>query len=310
MFRNQTICMKKILLLPAIILMFVSFAALNSCTSSGKASGGKVLKFNLEKGKGYDYEIIWDMDTKVMGQETKINVGGYYSMDVKEDDGKVRTIDMEYKRLRMDMNVMGMNINIDSDNSSVAGSDSANMLGGMMNKIFAGIMNKPFTMKVDQEGNVMEVTGFDKIVNAMVDSMNVGPEEKAQAQASMKDQFSDSYIKDQFAQIFNIFPNKEIKVGDKWEKSYNTSGRQAAKYSTVYTAKEIDGDYVTLVADTKIDSYEDGEAKVTGKQTGNVIVDSRTGLVVNSEFDQDMEVTAGGMKISVTGKGKIKGTAR
>jgi hypothetical protein len=302
--------MKKLLLLPTLILLFVSFAALNSCTSSGKASGAKMLRFNLEKGKGYDYEIIWDMGTQMMGQETRINVGGYYSMNVKEDDGKVRTIDMEYKRLRMDMNVMGTSISMDSDNSSVDDSDSANMLTAIMNKVFAGIMNKPFVMKVDEQGNVIEVEGFDKIVNAMVDSLNVDPEVKEQAQASMKDQFSDSDIKDQFVQVFSIFPNKEIKVGDKWEKSYSTSGRQAANYKTVYTAKEIDGDYVTLVADTKIDSYEDGVTKVTGKQKGNVIVDSRTGLVVNAEFDQDLEIAAGGMKISLTGKGKIKGTAR
>lgn len=302
--------MKKYAVVLGIVAVFVTLMTFNSCTSSGKASSGKMLKFNLEKGKGYDYEMIWDMNTKVMEQETKLNIGAFYTMNVTDDDGKIRTISMEYKRLRMDMNVMGMSINMDSEGSSAESSDSAAFLGGMLSKVFSGIVNKPFTMKVDQEGNIMEVTGFNKIVDGMVDSLDIAPEAKAQTQASMKDQFSDSYVKDQFAQIFNIFPNKEVKVGDKWEKSFNTSGKQAAKYNTVYTAKEIDGDFVTLVADTKISSQEEDGTKITGKQTGNVIVDSRTGLVVNSEFDQDMEVTASGMKVSIIGKGKIKGTAK
>ncbi len=46
-----------------------------------------------------------------------------------------------------------------------------------------------------------------------------------------------------------------------------------------------------------------------GTQTGNIIVDSKTGMMVNAEFDQNIEVKAQGQKVEVIGKGRIKGKA-
>ena len=142
----------------------------------------------------------------------------------------------------------------------------------------------------------------------MVDSMGLDENMKAQLTASLKDQFSEQTMKDQFAQVFTIFPNKEIKVGDSWEKEYSTSGRMAAKYTTTYTAKEIEGDHVTLTAKTKITSSANGQ-EMDGTQTGNIIVDSKTGMMVNAEFDQNIEVKTQGQKVEVIGKGRIKGKA-
>ena len=51
-----------------------------------------MLKFNFEKGKGYDYEMIINMDQEIMGQTMKMDMTTYYSMDVSEDDGSIKTI--------------------------------------------------------------------------------------------------------------------------------------------------------------------------------------------------------------------------
>ena len=83
-------------------------------------------------------------------------------------------------------------------------------------------------MKVDEEGKVLEVTGFDEIINGMVDSMGVDEDMKMQMRASLKDQFNEQELKDQFAQVFMIFPNKEVKVGDSWEKNYRYGRKMPA----------------------------------------------------------------------------------
>lgn len=300
--------MKKLASLLLVIAVLVTIISIPSCKSP---RSGKVLKFNLEKGKTYDYELIWDMDQQMMGQESKINISGGYTIDVTEDNNNVKTLKAVYRDFKMYMKMMGMEINIDTDKPAEPLSQEdikANPLG-MISRMFTGIKGKEFTMKVDGEGKVLEVSGFEQIVNGMVDSLQVGDDIKMQMRASLKDQFNEQNIKDQFAQVFTIFPNKEVKVGDTWEKSWQMGGRMPAKYTTKYSVKDIEGDHVSLAAQTNIGS-DDPEMKIKGNQTGNLLVDSKTGLVINAEFNQDMETKTRGMDIKTIGKGKIKGKER
>ena len=302
--------MKKISFLLATGLMIMTVTGIQSCKTSSKASALKMFKFNLEQGKGYDYEMIFDLDTKAGEQTIAMTIAGQYSMNITATEGSVKSITTAYKSLRMNIKTMGMNIDIDSEKPIQDNGDAditKNPIG-MMNKVVAGIVRKKFIIKVDEEGKVLEVTGFDKILTDMVDSMGVDENVRQQVTLSLKDQFNDQSIKDQFAQVFTIFPNKEIKVGDSWEKSYTTGGKMGANFTTTYTAKDIEGDHVTLTAKTKISSNKDG-GDITGTQTGNIIVDSKTGLMINAEFDQQMEVKTQGQTVEVTGKGKIKGKA-
>ncbi|HKO82104.1 MAG TPA: DUF6263 family protein [Chitinophagaceae bacterium] len=300
--------MKKLTYLRVVITVLVTIISIQSCKSP---SAGKVLKFNLEKGKAYDYDLIWDMDQQMMGQDSKINISGGYTIDVTDDKNNVKTLKAVYKDFKMYMKMMGMELDIDTDKpvEPLSGEDiKANPLG-MMSRIFTGIKGKEFIMKVDEEGKVLEVSGFEQIVNGMVDSLETGEDIKMQIRASLKDQFNAQNIKDQFAQVFTIFPNKEVKVGDTWEKSWQLGGRMPAKYVTKYTVKEIEGDHVSLAAQTSIGSDND-DMKIKGTQTGNLLVDSKTGLVINAEFAQDMQTTTRGMDIKTIGKGKIKGKVR
>lgn len=302
--------MKKISFLLAAGLIISTVAGIQSCKTSSKASVSKMFKFNLEQGKGYDYDMIFDLDTKAGGQVITMTIAGQYSMNITGTEGNVKLITTAYKSMRMSMKMAGMNIDIDSDKPQQdnGNEDMAKNPIGMMNKVFAGIVGKNFIIKVDEEGKVLEVNGFDKILTDMVDSMGMDENVKQQVAASLKDQFNDQAIKDQFAQVFTIFPNKEIKVGDSWEKSYTTGGKMAARFTTTYTAKEIEGDHVTLTTKTKISSDKE-DVKVDGTQTGNIIVDSKTGLMTNAEFDQKMDVKTQGQSVEITGKGKIKGKA-
>lgn len=301
--------MKKQLFFLALIMTLASITVLQSCKSSSKASASKVLKFNLAEGKGYDYEMIWDMDTKAGGQESGISVTGLYSMNVTSIEGNVRSVTTAYKSLRLNMNMMGLTIDINSDKP--IDNNEKDILKnpiGMMNKVVSGLIGKKFIMKVDEDGKVLDVIGFEKILTGMIDSMGIEGDMKQQVETSLKDQFNNQSIKDQFSQVFTIFPNKEVKPGDTWEKSFSTGGKMAAKYTTNYTVKSIEGDHVILAADTKISSAG-GNNDLTGTQTGNIIVDSNTGLMINAEFQQDMKMKAEGVTVDITGKGKIKGTA-
>jgi len=87
-----------------------------SCKTSSNSSSSRFLKFNLEKGKGYDYDMSWKMKTEFMGQKTKMDMTAAYSVTVEEDNGTVKTLRGVYDRIFMEMEMMGMSLAFDSDN--------------------------------------------------------------------------------------------------------------------------------------------------------------------------------------------------
>ena len=293
-----------------VVLTTMVLSGFIGCKTSSSTSASRVLKFNLEKGRQYDYEMVWDMNQKAMGQENAFSIGAFYTIDVTENEGNIRTMIGTYKKFSMTMNIMGMQIDIDTDKlRNLKSTDSAGknpMV--MMKKLFSSIVDKSFTMKVNDEGKVLEVSGFKEMIAGMLDSLDLDEEEKIQGLATLNDQFNDESVRDQFAQLFYIFPNKEVKVGDSWEKSHAAGGKMPAKYTTAYKVKEIEGDFVTLDAKSKIET--NGDLDLNGSQTGTLIVDSRSGLVVNAKFDQSISISVQGVSLEMTGKGNIKGTEK
>lgn len=306
--------MKKTLFCLVAVTSLFWIHSTQSCQSS-KASASKLLRFNLEKGRGYDYEMIWDMNQEVMGQDLKINVSAGYSIDILDDDGNTKTMSAVYNAFKMNMQVMGMEINVDTnqpapqlDTSDMKGNPAA--MSAMMNKLFSGIKGKKFTMKVNKEGEVIEVLGFDKIAEAMADSMGLPEEGREKMKEMAAQRFNGDDIKKNFSQLFYIFPNKEVKIGDSWEKDFQIgSGEMPAKYNTTYTVKDIEGDIITLNAKTDIESGSEA-IKIKGEQTGKLLVDSKSGLVLNADFDMDLKTSVAGKTMDLKGKGKIKGKAR
>jgi len=307
---DQIFIMKKHLILFIALLAATATITIESCKSS-QASASKLLKFNLEKGKGYEYEMVWDLNQEVMNQGIKMDVTAGYSMDIIEDDGKIKTLSAVYNDFKMNMQVMGIEINIDTNKPSpdVDMEDAKSNPSALMNKLLSSIKGKKFNMKVNEQGEVMEVTGFEQIAKDMVDSLGMPEEYKEKMEATAKDQFNGDDIKKQFSQMFYIFPNKDVKVGDSWKTNYATGGKMPAKYNNTYTVKEIEGDIVTLDAKTTIET-ENETIKLDGNQTGKLLVDSKTGLVVNADFEQDIKASVGGQSMTIKGKGRIKGKAR
>ena len=264
-----------------------------------------MLQFNLSNGKSYVYETAWNMDQTIMNQPSTVNISGVYGIEVLSEEAGIRTLKGVYRNFKMYMKMMGMEIDVDTDkpNTPVAGDE--NNPSTMVARVFSGIAGKTFTMKVDQEGKVIEVSGIEEMVKSMVDSMDFDANTKQQMQASLEDQFNEQSIKDAFAQAFYIFPNKKVKDGDSWTKTFTMGGKTPSKQTTTYTVTDIEGDIVTL--DTKTDISSVGEMEISGSQTGKVLVDSRTGLMVNGNFDQNMKVKVQGMDMDIKAKGTVKG---
>lgn len=179
-----------------------------------------------------------------------------------------------------------------------------------MNRLFSSLKGQKFMMKVNAEGKVTEVTGMKELQEKIMSQFGdeVPEAQKKQLKDQFDKQFSDDQIKSQFERVLYIFPNKEVKVGDSWTKSSSGGVSMPGKYNSKYTVTEIEGNMVTLKEESTIESSEEN-TKLTGDITGTIVVDSRSGLVVNSTQNMDMKVESNGMSIGIKGITKVKGKA-
>ena len=298
------------------LLIIASITVFISCNSGAGSSTTRMLKFNLEKGKYYDYEMVMDIDQDIMGKKNTIGMIAQYAINVTDDDGNLKTLDIEYRDFKMKMDVMGQQMNIDASKKPEkmdSNSFSQNPME-MMSNAFSGIIGKKFTMKVSGDGEIQSITGVDEFINSIAESMNAGEQVKGIVIASLQGQFSDEKVKETFAPMFGIYPNKEVKPGDKWNNTYILSS-QAVVSSNEYTVKSFEGDNAIVLLTSKLEPQANAEnsniaaLKLSGTQSGTLTINTKTGLIVDSELTQDFK-SSGEMKFGMIGKLKMRGKER
>jgi len=242
------------------------------------AKDSLLLKFNFQKGKTYNYTMMLDAvrkkDDKKMGTMMKWN----YDMQVVEENKGLKTLKTTYKRIDMTMD-MGNDQKMDF--SSEKKVDAMDFMQ-MPSKMFGIIKGKSFTMQVDQKGEVVSVSGFDKIGEAVITEMNLPDEMKPMIRQNFQKQFNDDAVKQMFSQSFNALPNKYVKVGDSWKTNASLITLKQ-DISTVYTVRSIKASRVLLTGTSKLKSPE---GQNSGTQTSKLIIDAKTGVMLDGVFDQ------------------------
>jgi len=256
------------------------------------------LRFNLQRGRTYSYVMDFDMDQAAEGKKMSNNMGWKFNMQVVDEAQKIKTIRATYDRIDMKMDFGGQQMQFSSDLPE----EQMNHPLQMISKMFAAIKGKSIMLKVDDKGTIRSITGFDEISKAMANAVPLPEEVKAKMMESFREQFNDDAAKQMFAQTFAIFPDKKVKLGDSWEKA-SIVGTPAMKQeaTTTYTVSKINGNRVTLDTKSKL-RVQGGDNDASGTQVGQLIVDARTGLVLNGSFEQNLKGNG-----KIVGRGKITG---
>lgn len=250
-----------------------------------------LLKFNLPQGKVFGYQMNFDMAGKEGEQKMNNAMKWNYNMRVLDEKDGIKNIQTTYKQIEMTMNMGQMKMEFSSEKEV-----AANDFMQMPSRMFKAIKGKSFTMQVNEKGEILSVTGFDKIGEAMVTEMNLPETSKPMMRKNFQEQFNDDAVKQMFGQFFDVFPNKIVKSGDRWEKKSSVMAAEI-EMTTTYTVKNIKDNKVYLSSVAKIQSTD---SKSMGTQTGSLVVDAITGLVLDATFNQKMP--GGG-----TSKGRIIG---
>lgn len=266
--------MKKITALVLLLLVITGFAQTHS------------IKLNLKKGETYStlMDIKMDMLQKAMGQEMpmKINFLIGYSFKVTEAEKGGYTLEGKYNYIGNDMQMMGQDMKMASDLKDE----------NPVNKMFAAMINVPFTLKVKDNGEVLSVEGYDKIMEGMTNALPENMREQ------MSEEFGKSFSKDQVAQnlksTFFAIPPKPVKIGETWEAVFTANNNgvemvhnmncklEAAdqqSYKISYT-----GNFAAKEGSTMVQSGMKMDVKkMEGTTSGMLLLDKKTAWVKNND---------------------------
>jgi len=242
------------------------------------AKDSVLLKFNFQKGKTYNYSMTLDAKRTKGDQNRGTTMKWNYDMQVVDESKDLKTIKATYKRIDMTAD-MGNDQKMEF--SSEKKVDAMDFMQ-MPSKMFSIIKGKSFTMQVNEKGEVISVSGFDKIGEAVVNEMGLPEEMKPMMRENFQKQFNDDAVKQLFSQSFNALPNKYISVGDSWKTNTSLTALKQ-DISTIYTVRSIKGQRVLLTGDSKLKSPE---GTTSGTQLSKLIIDARTGVMLDGFFDQ------------------------
>lgn len=284
-----------------------------SCQSSKNTGVSKMLRFNLETGKGYDYEMTMNLDQEIMGAPMKMDMSYYYSMDVTGTENDLRQVTTTIDRMQINMNVAGMQFRVDSEKpASVSGPDSLGVNASLdrVSSMLAGVKGRSFVLQVDKEGKIKSIRGLQEMSAAIADSLQLQGKERADFEKQFGQQLNEQNTREQFERIWGLLPNKEVKVGDRWTTTTTMTGQVPGTYESEYTVREIEGDIVTLEEETTIKPAAGTLMPLEGEITGTVVADSRTGLILRSDHDITMKLDKDGIKARMKGRTQVRGKAR
>jgi hypothetical protein len=280
--------MKRIALkmsISSVSLMLILF----SCASKDKIT----LEYNLKQGETLGQNVVMNMDMvqKLMNQEIKIsmamNVNMAYDVRESRDDGY--TLEVKYRKFRMDMGMPTGNISFDSNTSE----DIATPQN--LSPMFKAIIDKPFDIVMTKTGKVKSVTGLEIFNEAMLAAIdgNISDELKQQAMQRFGSQFSEESVKSSFEQNTGYLPEKSVGIGDSWTIGHSTALSDfALNIEMKMTLKSIDDNVLTLDADGQVSTPEGYEQEMNGMkvkvnlkgtQKGSLKINRDTGWIISSE---------------------------
>lgn len=249
---------------------------------------------NVEKGEKYNTHMLNDQETVVIFNNQEIIQKQEMDMNcsiniLDVDKNKNVTISYGYNSMKITVDTAGKKITYDSKQD-----DNNNPLSA----IYSGILGKSVTIKLDNEGKLLEVKGLDDIIASTINNTPGSEQQKQALKNLLKQSFSDEGIKSMFQQAMKNYPPVNIKVGDVWERK----SELAVIFPMIITSKykllsEKDGllniDIQSIFnADTQNNAVDIMGVKaniaLNGEMNGNITVNKKNPFLQNMTIIQNI----------------------
>ena len=305
--------------LPVMVLLQSSCRLLqNSNSATANDDPGKVyrLRLNLPVGSTYYYSITNESAFKMEFEDKKVSslnrsmVGLSYK--VGRDSAGDYLLDIMYDKVHVHTKTGEGEDDLDADSAKSSVNQVENLLGYLKGATIRVVLGPG--------GEMRSVNGYDVIKEKIMGSFR--PEDtysKNIAERQWDQQIKAGLIQKNMEQLFRIFPDSAVHVGDKWRMKTEEHNEINLRINSEYTLKSIHDGVAVIQSDGEISSADStGSAmgynfavSLKGRQEGQFEVQVATGMVVSSSLESqiegDMDVMGRKVPMRVSSKVEVLG---
>ena len=270
------------------------------------------LKFNPEQGSKYSYQTIFKQDIKhIMGQNIDIiqDMGIVYDMAIEGKTSEEINVSFVHKEITFESKNPMMHI----DYNSKIRKENPDETELVVANIFDAMIDVPFNVVFASNGEIKAINGTERLVEALANAGGTSPASAAMV-AAFKEQYGEEAQKKSFEQLWKIYPDKPVNVGESWKISMSIPVMVTEiRGDITYTLKSTDekNAYLDVSADLKMQSENESmPMDVNGSQAGTMTVDLATGVILNSEITQSFSGTVMGLPLEIVSENKLSITKK
>jgi len=284
---------------------------ISTCLLVLAAQDAKVeLRWKYTKGQEIRYKTIQRVTMDAAGAKVRQETTTTFSMNVTNGDPKGEaTILAKYEAVGVQMSGL-QELDYDSEKDKEVPEDP-------QVQMLAKLVGQSFTMKMTASGKVVEVKGFDKILEAM--TKGAGEKEgQEQAQMMLKQMFSDESFKSMMQQMSPPLPEDKVGKGDTWSNDFTMKlpFLGGMKFGIKSKLDDLNERTATIQQDLKIELKGEGEDKdnplagvieikdAKGKSTA--IFSIERGLFLSQKATMDMTLSASGQDMPIKTETELK----
>ncbi|HZE85249.1 MAG TPA: DUF6263 family protein [Puia sp.] len=280
--------------------------------AAGDENGIYRLRLNPANGSKYHYEISNESEFKLEINDKKVDnqsrrdVGVYYQ--VTKDTAGNFILAIRYDKIHIYTKQNDAETEMDAANAANSLEPAEKMLG-----LLTGA---ELVATVTPLGEVKSVNGYkeleSKIMAGFDERDTYG---KAKAQGQWDKLVGEELIGRNMDQLFKIFPDSAVHVGDKWSLNSRQKGEIGINSRTSYTLQEIHNETAVIVSEGELTSDSTATmmgynvtTDLKGRQKGEYQMEARSGMLKSATITADIEgtITAAGKEIPVVIKSSVK----
>jgi hypothetical protein len=291
-------------------MKLMTAAALLLSAAQAVAQDGKVeVKWKFEKGRELQYRHVQKQTMEFAGQAMEQENAQTHLWTVKDIDDKGNAT-IETKCVAVAAKGAGAagEYEYDSEKDKEA---PANPQVAMMAKM----VGHSFTMKMTPAGKIVELRGYDKLVDEMLKDLgdDAGPMKEM-----LKQMMSDDTMKSMMQQMAPMLPEKAVAKGESWKNEFTLKLPMLGgmKFGITSTLADLKDGEAHIAQDWTIELKGDGEDKDNplggavqikdSKAKATLVFSIERGCFISQKMTMEMKMSAAGQEIPIKTDGELK----
>ena len=253
------------------------------------------LRLNPLSGSEYHYDISSKMEMKVVLEGQKVESKNHSTVGVNYIINKDSTGNYVFKVLYDKVNLYSKN----GDKETDADAGNAGYSSDPVEKMLGALKNSRLTAIISPEGKLVHLDGYEDLSTQLMTGLPDNVNTRLTARKHLDKLIGEGMIKQSFEQLFRIFPDSLVRIGEKWKLNSTQSNEFNLIVKNNYKLTGIEDGLASIISESEMESDPNPVAmmgysvkpNLKRNQTGEYLVETKTGMLLNSKVEAHIEGT-------------------